>query len=71
MLRRTTPLPLPTFYDLYQTLIAIIGMVGVNRILFEFSWPRSIGYAVCTVMAYWAGNGLVTLLQKGLKTSLD
>jgi hypothetical protein len=62
---------LPTFYDLYQTLIAIIGMVGVNRILFDFAWSRAIGYALCTVLAYWAGQGLVVLLQRSAKTSAD
>lgn len=73
MLRRISPTSLPTFYDVYQTVIAILGMLGVNRILFEFSWSRSIGYAVGTVMAYWAGTGLVSLLQRSLKTktSLD
>lgn len=68
MLGRT---PLPSFYDLYQTLIAIIGMIGVNRILFELPWPRAFGYAVVTVLAYWAGTGLVSLFQKSAKTSLD
>ena len=68
MLGRT---PLPSFYDLYQTLIAIIGMVGVNRILFELPWPRATGYAVVTVLAYWVGTGLVSLFQKPAKTSLD
>ena len=68
MLGRT---PLPSVYDLYQTLIAIIGMIGVNRILFELPWPRAIGYAVVTVLAYWVGTGLVSLFQKPAKTSLD
>jgi len=64
-------LPLPTFYDLYQTLLAVIGMVGVCRLLFDFAWPRAIGYAVITVFAYWAGIGLVTIFQKVAKPSAD
>ncbi len=62
--RRRAALPLPTFYDLYRTLLAIVGMVGVCRILFDFSWPPALGYAVGTVAAYGAGTGLVSLFQK-------
>lgn len=65
--RRPTALSLPTFYDLYQTLLAIVGMVGVCRILFDFSWLPAAGYAVGTVAAYWAGTGLFSLFQKGGK----
>jgi hypothetical protein len=68
MLRRAF---LPTFYDLYQMIIAVIGMIGVNRILFGFSWRVSVEYALVTVAAYWVGQGFVALLQKSPKTSLD
>ncbi len=64
MLRRAF---LPTFYDLYQLIIAVIGMVGVNRMLFEFSWRLSVAYAAATVAAYWAGQGFVALLQNPRK----
>ena len=64
MPRRPAALTLPTFYDLYQTLLAIVGMVGVCRILFDFAWLPAVGYAVGTVAAYWAGTGLVSLFQK-------
>lgn len=67
MLRRAF---VPTFYDLYQLIIAVIGMIGVNRVLFELPWSQSIPYALTTVAAYWAGQGLVSLLQSP-KTSLD
>lgn len=70
-MRRRTALPLPTVYDLYQTLIAIIGMVGVCRILFDFAWPPAVGYAVVTVAAYWAGTGLMGLVQRPAKPSTD
>ena len=55
---------LPSFYDIYQTIIAIIGMVGICRMLMEFSWTRSIVYSVVTLAAYWLGNGIVALVQK-------
>jgi uncharacterized membrane protein len=68
--RRRSPViaaSLPTFYDLYQTLLAIIGMIGMCRILLNFAWPQAIAYSVATVMAYWAGTGLTTLCQALLR----
>ena len=61
---------IPTFYDLYQMFIAILGMVGVNRVLFGFSWLISVEYAVAAVAAYWIGQSLVGALQNSRKASL-
>lgn len=60
MLRRAF---LPTFFDLYQLFLAVIGMVGVNRILFEYRWVLSVKYALVLVAAFWIGQGLLSLFQ--------
>ncbi len=64
MHRRTL---LPTFYDVYQFLLAVIGMIGVCRLLFDFSWTRSVGIGAMYVTAYWLGMGLHSLLQPRLQ----
>lgn len=60
-------------FELYQTLVAVIGLIAVIHILFEFAWPRAIGYGVITVAAYWVGQGIVALLQRPARhhSSLD
>ena len=64
MQRRTS---LPTFYDVYQFLLAVIGMVGVCRLLFGFSWPRSLGIGVLYITSYWLGMSAYSLVQPRLQ----
>jgi hypothetical protein len=60
-------------FEMYQTLVAVIGLIAVIHILFEFAWPRAIGYGIITVAAYWVGQGIVALLQRPARrhSSLD
>lgn len=60
MLRRAF---VPSLFELYQLLIAVLGMIGVYRILFEYAWVRSTEHAVITMTACWFGRGLVSLFQ--------
>lgn len=55
---------LPSLYDLYQTLISVIAMLGVTRILFEMPWAQAFGCSFLTVLSFWLGQGIVSLLQQ-------
>ena len=61
---------LRSFYDIYQLVIAVIGMVAIIRILCCLPWANSIGYGIVTVAGYWGGQSIVTLLKKKLNASL-
>lgn len=56
-------------YELYQTFVALLGMVAVIHILCDFAWPRALGYGAITVGSYWVGQGIVTLFQRPTRRS--
>jgi hypothetical protein len=63
----------PSFFALYQVFIAVIGMVGAIRILFEYPWLQCFKYGVGILAAFWIGQRIVSLFQnpRSPKTSLD
>jgi hypothetical protein len=52
-------------YALYQTVLALVGLTAVLHILCDYKWSTALGYAAVTLLSYWGGQGLVTLLQRG------
>lgn len=69
MIRRTLA---AAGYDLYQSVVAVAALVVVLHFLFEYGWTRSLGYAVATIGAYWAGQGLVVVIKAMTRrSSLD
>ena len=56
-------------YDLYQTVLALVGAVVLLHLLFDYSWSHSAMYGGVTVVSYWVGQGIVATIQRMMRGS--
>lgn len=56
-------------FELYQTALALLGTIAVLHILFDYSWMHSSAYGSVTIASYWAGQGVVALIQRFTRRS--
>jgi Na+/citrate or Na+/malate symporter len=54
-------------YDLYQTVLALVGAVVLLHLLFDYSWSHSAMYGAVTVVSYWIGQGIVATVQRMIR----
>jgi hypothetical protein len=66
MLRETL---IAIHYPVYQTVVALAGIILSIRLLFEYSWGQSAVCGASLVASFWVGQGIVTLIRRGTRRS--
>jgi hypothetical protein len=54
-------------YPIYQTIVALAGIILSIRLLFDYSWGRSATYSIAMVASFWVGQALVTLIRRATR----
>jgi hypothetical protein len=66
MLRETL---ITIHYPIYQTVVALAGIILSIRLLFDYSWGQSAACGAALVASFWVGQGIVLLIRRGTRRS--
>ena len=56
-------------YPIYQTIVALAGIILSIRLLFDYSWGKSATYGIAMAASFWVGQGLVLLIRRATRRS--